>query len=107
MTRYILIESNSGYIWADTVDFGVGRHERPEQAARRIDKVLDARHADEHSYILYNGNTSGRDGYYIYRAPNSFRTDYGGQDQDVIEAVERDCAYAGFVAVEPVQEDAK
>jgi hypothetical protein len=101
MARYILIDDASGYIWGDTADID-GRNradiEDPTEAARVLDESLGERGR------LYEdvSRLDERSGYRVYRAdvrgseqvPNII----DGQDQEMIEAVERDCEYVTSVA---------
>lgn len=113
MPRYILIDSNSGFIFGDTAQFErklrpfisedckVGGSEMsPTQAAR----VLDEETVGEfgRSYIEHSRIPSDtRSGYAVYRADvngsDAVAAIIDGQDQEMIEAVERDCEFVCFV----------
>lgn len=107
MPRYILIESNTGRIWADTADLpGWGESgQEPVDAARLIDEHIGA---PGREYELFRSERSAPDGggYHVWRAGVAGRetlpvvTD--GQDREMIAAVERDCEYIGYIhATEP------
>lgn len=101
MTRYILIDSNSGYVWGDTADLdGSARDETPEDAARRLDKNVGGRDAWNHAYTFHHSGRPHGNGYFIYRAAESFPIVADGQSAETIRAVQRDCAYLGFVCVD-------
>lgn len=105
MPRYILIESNTWRIWADTADLpGWGESGKdPIDAARLIDEQNGAS-GREYEYC-FRGSLSapGCDGYYVWRADVAGRetlpvvTD--GQDRETIAAVERTCKYVGYIHV--------
>lgn len=103
MTRLILIDQHSGYIWGDTIDFR-DRFEQtdrtPADAARLLDESLGVR-----GRVYEEGfptQADGRGGYHVYRcdaaAESLVPTDYDGQDQEAIEAVEQHCEPVAFVA---------
>lgn len=105
MARYILIDSDSGYIWGDTADFATDRQGEFDGAiciaARLLDESLG-----EHgrAYIDSWRRPDGASGYFVYRADvngsEAVPVVQDGQDQETIEAVERDCEYVGFVQYE-------
>jgi hypothetical protein len=80
-TNYILIDSNSGYIW------GQAYADTPIDACRLVDEGCGA---SGREYVEYGPNHSilrdGLDGYLVYAAPENFRVD-DGQDQSEIDAV--------------------
>lgn len=104
MPRYILIESNSGFIWTDTADLpGWGESgQEPVDAARLIDEYIGA---PGREYELFRSERSAPDGsgYHVWRADVAGRetlpvvTD--GQDREMIAAVERTCEYLGYIHV--------
>ena len=104
MPRYILIESNSGYIWADTADLaGWGESgQEPVDAARLIDEHLGAP-GREYGFFRSARSAPGCDGYHVWRADVAGRetlpvvTD--GQDRETVAAVERTCEYLGYIHV--------
>ena len=110
MPRYILIESNSGYIWGDTSDVGGKNLELGTddtalmQACAAVDDDCGA--PDRTYNVISNRNPralQGQDGYLVYRAPDDFRAVPDGQNQDDIEAVERECTLVGVVQVEDIE----
>lgn len=107
MTRYILIDRNSGYIWGDTAGYGPDRSPHweewtPIHAARVLDLetnfMVDGdpqieyeetpRSQSDATYDVYRADIGGSDAVPIV-------TD--GQDQQMIEAVERDCRFVTSV----------
>src|SRR5690606_29312658 len=94
MPRYILIESNTGRIWADTADLpGWSESDQePIAAARLIDERVGV---PGREYELFRSERSAPDGsgYHVWRADVAGRetlpvvTD--GQDREMIAAVER------------------
>jgi hypothetical protein len=80
MTRYVMIDENSGYVWGDAVGSD------PVEACR----ALDAK-CGEHERIYDDigwESFNGRSGYHVYLAPEEF-TDCGdGQDPQYIKMVE-------------------
>ena len=104
MPRYILIESNSGFIWADTADLAGWSEsaQEPIDAARLIDEHIGA---PGREYELFRSARSAPDGsgYHVWRADVAGRetlpvvTD--GQDREMIAAVERTCEYLGYIHV--------
>lgn len=104
MARYILISSGTGYIMGDTADFAVGRQSDlscPEEAARLLDKSLGAAAASYSTIAVRSMVPDGADGYYVYRSDiggaDQMPTIIDGTDQEMVEAVERDCEFVGFV----------
>lgn len=104
MPRYILIESNTGYIWADTADLPgwIESDQQPVDAARLIDEHIGARGRE---YELFRSARSASDGsgYHVWRADvggsEAVAVVQDGQDPEMIAAVERDCEYIGYVRV--------
>lgn len=111
MPRYILIDNASGYIWGDSADLS-GRIFTPSglpsyggealiNGALEYAAALDANigGAEGRTYeIALRGEIASNDtGYHAYRADvgGSDAVDIvrDGQDQETIEAVERDCEY--------------
>ena len=102
MARYILIDSNSGYIFGDTADFAAGRQSEITSIADAA-RMLDAS-IGEHgrNYVEHTRNPRTTvSGYDVYRADvnggEAVAVVQDGQNRDVIEAVQRDCEYVGFV----------
>lgn len=95
MTRYIIIEQNTGYIWGDSADYAANAQSdlTPTEAARLLDESIgDAGHA----YSECNRYDAGAT-YHVYRADikgsDAVAVIQDGQDQEMIEAVERDCEF--------------
>ena len=110
MARYILIDSNSGYIWGDTSDIGgknldLGTDETAIlNACMAVDE--DCGVPDRTYSVISDRNLralGGKTGYQVYYAPPGFREVPDGQDKEAIEAVERDCTLVGIVLVEDVE----
>lgn len=81
MTRYILIESNSGFVW------GEAEAPDPIAACRAVDERLGETGRE---YREIAGRFDGRDGYVVYTAPAGFAWADGtgdGQSPDVIAQV--------------------
>lgn len=101
MARYILIDNGSGYIFGDTADFAGGSTLEPCEAARALDATI-GEHGRHYDLIRQNPNDS-RTGYHVWRADidgsEAVAVVHDGQDQETIDAVERDCRYEGFVTV--------
>jgi hypothetical protein len=102
MARYILIDSNSGYIFGDTADFNgkIYNPESPTDAARELDRLFQQ--IPDRSYVEHdNPPHDNRTGYHVYRADvngsDAVTTVTDGQDQEMIDAVEADCEYVCFV----------
>ncbi|PTR07881.1 MULTISPECIES: hypothetical protein [unclassified Novosphingobium] len=107
MARYILIDNESGFIFADTADL-VGFD---TSAAHGDDAIIDAARClnasigynpDDFSYEI-NYRLGGENHYTVYRVDidgsEAVAIVQDGQDQEVIEAVERDCEFVGSVKV--------
>jgi len=97
MARFIIIDNVSGYVFVDTGDLdGAARDETPLEAAARLDASIGAhgRSYEEGSrYSLASNET----GYHVYRADvrgaEAIPLVDDGQDQQLIESVERECQY--------------
>lgn len=92
MTRYILIDNASGYIWGDSIDAQhaakLTAESGPLDVARAVDEDMqEFGRTYEETYS--RGLASNETGYHVYSAPVDFPRDYNGQDQAMIEAVER------------------
>lgn len=104
MPRYILIENNSGYIWTDTADLpGWSETEQqPIDAARLIDEHIGV---PGREYEFFRSARSAPDGsgYHVWRADvggsEAVAVVQDGQDPEMIEAVERDCEYVGYIRI--------
>lgn len=99
MRRYIFIDSNSGYIWGDSADFATESTDDIPALARMLDESIGE---IDRAYVVHNVDPrTTATGYHVYRADVRGSEQVGnihdGQDQEMIEAVERDCEYVGFV----------
>lgn len=104
MARYIGIDSNTGYIFFDTGDLdGAARQETPAEAVERFERFENVRGGNSVTYIEHSRAPDGASGYHVYRADidgsEAVAITQDGQDQEVIEAVERDCEHVCFVEV--------
>ena len=104
MARYILIDNNSGYIWGDSADLeGKIFNGTPVEFAKALDESLGAygREYDELSFSQHRNDITS--GYRVYRADvrgsEAVAVVQDGQDQDMIDAVERDCAELCFISI--------
>lgn len=107
MARYILIDSNSGNIWGDTALLGNWHQEcTPLDAARMVDEDAGER-GRRYEELSRNPQTT-QTGYDVYRADingsEAVRVIDRGDDEELIEAVQRDCEYVGFVACYEAQD---
>jgi hypothetical protein len=99
MPRYILIDNNSGYIWGDSADFAahIQSDLEPIEAARTLDASLGATGA-----YWETNSTDPHTCYHVYRADvagsEAVPVISDGQDQEMIDAVERDCKYITSIA---------
>lgn len=112
MTRYILIDDHSGFVWGDTADLPAFNSNTPPgpdailTAARMLDES-NAEYGLSYEYERYDS----RDGSSYYRV---YRADVDGteivplvedgQDLTVIEIVERECDFVGIVRRKPTHE---
>lgn len=99
MPRYILIDSDSGYIFGDTADFAAGQEiSRIKDAARLLDESIGER---GRTYLEHDSPRNSVTGYNVYRADingsEAVPVIHDGQDQKQIDAVEAACEYVGFV----------
>ena len=100
MARYILIDNGSGYIFGDTADFAAGKDfDGICEAAKLLDESL-GEHGRIYTELSRHPRTTVT-GYSVYRADingsEAVTVVQDGQDQEMIEAVERDCQFVGFV----------
>jgi hypothetical protein len=117
--RIILIDTHSGYIWADSADLDgrafemtesdhdqIGPHHPTAEDwalafARQLDESLGER---DRTYVMQSpaAARNGQSGYMAYRADvggsDAVGHIFDGQNREVIEAVERDCEQIGFIA---------
>jgi hypothetical protein len=99
MTRYIIMNSDTGYIVGDTAAYAEGLQiSSPMDAVRLLDRLI----GDEaDGYVEYGSRVAIpgiRRGYYVYSADTDevpIITD--GTDHEQIAAVERSAKFAAFV----------
>lgn len=105
MARYILIDNESGYIFADTADLAGFDGSEPHGDAAIINAVrcLNASlgyNPDNFAYEV-NDSLGGNNHYTVYRADidgsEAVAVVHDGQDQETIDAVERECERVGSV----------
>jgi hypothetical protein len=111
MARYILIDNGSGFIFADTADLPAHTFAgedfpiiqsgiTPVEAARWHDEAVVREFGRTYELLGHNPHDTST-GYHVYRADingsDAVRAIDNGQDAELIEAVERDCEYVGFV----------
>ena len=104
MARYILICSESGYIFGDSADITGGATSTPAQVAAALDASIGLH--DRTYSELHAPPSDGRTGYLVYRADidgsEVVPLVHDGQDRDTIEQVERLCEYVCFVEASDV-----
>ena len=100
MTRYILIDAHSGYVFGDTAD----RWWKMDGDAP-VDHMDAAMSLDIALMMDTSGcsyeNVSRHDSratYHIYTADDEFPIVFDGQDQKSIDDVIRDCPYLGSIS---------
>lgn len=98
MTRYIIIDAFSGYIWGEHYS-DAGRDEAIIQACRARDEEIGE--ADREYEIV--DRLDGRSGYIVYDASDLAIEIHDGQNPHAIEAVERDCERVGYVEWQTVE----
>lgn len=79
MTRYILIDDYSGFVWGDA------EAETPEAACRIVDEAVGETGREYERVGAFPGHEPG---YHVHEAPAGFRPVEDGQDPSLIEAVE-------------------
>lgn len=97
MARYILIDNHSGYIFGDSADLnGKIFAGTPTEYAAALDASI-GEHGRAYEEVSRHALASNETGYHVYRADingsDAVVTVQDGQDQEMIEAVERDCEY--------------
>lgn len=87
MPRYILIDTNSGYIFGDTADFAAGKQSdlTPEGAVALLAEHIGAESAPG-SMKVYRADINGSEVVPVVR---------DGQSEDAIRSVEEFCEYVG------------
>jgi len=107
MARFIIIETNSGYIWGDTATLTTDQFTCSDRAddadmiaaCRAIDEE-NGEHGREYETLNSVHELNGRSGYMVHAGSDAVVTIDDGQDQELIEAVERDCKLVGVVVWE-------
>lgn len=100
MARWILIDNNSGYIFADSGDLdGPARDETPIEFAARFDATIHE-YGRTYEMLARNPRTTVT-GYDVYRADidgtEAVALVYDGQDNETIQSVITRCSYEGFI----------
>ena len=80
MTRYILIDEHSGFVWGDVVAAD------PIAACRALDEGV-GEYGRTYEEIGARRRFDGRSGYHVHEAPADFPAVDDGQDQATIDAV--------------------
>lgn len=98
--RYILIDSESGYIWADSADHRGRIFEGSAlEFAEAVDVDVNGKPGSD--YEMHDVKPQGADGFFVYQAhvngSDAVPVVWDGQDQETIDAVERSCDLIGFV----------
>lgn len=101
--RLILIDNVSGYIFGDSADFASGRAmESASDAARLLDIAIHG--ASVRTYEERGPNhpvPANATAYHVYRADiggsEATPVVWDGQDQETIDAVERECSKVAVV----------
>ena len=100
MTRYILIDAHSGYVFGDTADRWWKMDDdapvSPIDAAVSLDCALMMDNSGW-SYEDVSRHDS-RATYHVYTADDEFPIIFDGQDKKAIDAVTRDCSYLGSIS---------
>lgn len=120
MARYILIDNCSGYVWGDSADLNgkiwngdfinadgdLDHDPSPIGFARALDRSVDPSAAVGRQYeaVSRHALASNETGYHVYRADVGRAGEMvmlvtDGQDQEVIEAIARDCEYVTAIRV--------
>ena len=102
MARYILIDNNSGYIWGDSADLeGEIFTGSPTEYANALDESL-GEFGREYEMLTRTPRDNST-GYRVFdadvRGSEAVTVVTDGQDQEMIDAVERDCYEVGFIKI--------
>jgi hypothetical protein len=97
MTRYILIDNYSGYIFGDSADLnGQIFDGSPIEYAAALD-ATNGKHGGTYEVVSRHALASNETGYHVYRADvngsEAIPVVGDGTDQETIDAVVRDCEY--------------
>lgn len=104
MARYILIDNASGYIWGDSADLeGQIFSGTPLEFAAALDHHVGTHTPRTYEDVSRSALASNETGYHVYRADlngsEAVPVVQNGQDQEMIEAVERDCEYVTTIRI--------
>lgn len=96
MARYILIDRNSGYIWGDSADIaGEIFTGSPVETAQALDESIGDLGGPAEYEETHQSDASAT--YDVYRADvrgsEAVGNIHDGQDQELIDAVVRDCEF--------------
>jgi hypothetical protein len=101
--RFIIIDHCSGYIFGDTADYVAPAH-RSALTPRFACQLLDESNGSFRSYTSHGAAykpASNEGAYFVYRADvrgsEQVPVVHDGQDQEMIDAVERDCELVDVV----------
>lgn len=100
MPRYILIDNHSGYIFGDSADYNGHIAHTPLDYAAALDASIG-----EHgrTYTEVSSLAANETGYRVYRADlngsDAVTVVHDGQNQETIEAVERDCDHVCTIKI--------
>lgn len=100
MPRYILIDNGTGYIWGDSADYNGHIAHTPLDYAAALDASI-GEHGREYTQV--SSLASNETGYHVYRADingsDAVTVVWDGQDQETIQAVERDCDHVCTIKI--------
>lgn len=96
MPRYIIIDNCSGYIFADSADLPAAKLEGSSLTPLKFVRAFDATQGVlGREYVATARLGANETGYRVYRADvrgsEAVPVAHDGQDQEAIDAVERDC----------------
>lgn len=99
--RIILIDTHTGFIWGDSADHNGGIYNgTPEEYAAALDESNKDPLENGQQYV-WSHSLSGEHGYAVYRADVNGSDAVGvicdGQSLEMIESVERDCQFLGYL----------
>lgn len=101
MTRYIIVDNYTGFIWGDSVDFPKEPDDILSVCRMLDDEIGSYEHGITYEKVSY---FNGEFGYLVYDASipngNKIPTSYDGQDQEIIDTVTNNCTLLGYVARE-------
>lgn len=103
--RLILIDNHSGHIFGEFAGNGYTGNFDLDVCLAEAAAHVDAQNGEQgRIYTVTRGNPrTTQTGYHVYRADvrgsEQVPAITDGQDQEMIDAVERDCEYLGFVGL--------